>query len=85
MGQTRPHPGPSRRERGTLLLTNHWPPTTSHFRLSEVIHCDDMRMAEHGHCPSFARKSLGKSRLLADLRSEDFQRHQPIEPLLRAL
>ena len=53
--------------------------------LTEIVDGDDMRMAEHGHRPSLAGKPLGKGRVLADLRREDFQRHQPVEPLLPGL
>ena len=42
-------------------------------------------MAEHGHRPGLAGEPLGKGRVLADLRREDFQRHQPIEPFLPGL
>ncbi len=42
-------------------------------------------MVEHGHRPGLAGKPLGKGRVVADPRREDFQRHQPVEPLLPGL
>jgi hypothetical protein len=42
-------------------------------------------MAEHGHRAGLAGKPLGKGRVLADRRRQDFQRHQPVEPLLPGL
>ena len=54
-------------------------------RLAEIVDRDDVRMAEHGHRPGFAGEPLGEGRVLADLRREDLQRHQPVEPLLAGL
>jgi len=45
----------------------------------------DVRMAEHGHCLGLAGKPLGEGPILADLRREDFQGHQAIEPFLPGL
>ena len=42
-------------------------------------------MAEHGHRPGLPGEPLGKGRVLADLRREDLQRHQPVKPLLPGL
>ena len=49
------------------------------------MHRDDVRMAEHGHRPGLAGEPLGEGGVLADLGREDFQRHEPVEPLLPGL
>ena len=62
-----------------------WPLRPLEVRLAEIVDRHDVRMAEHGHRPGLAGEPLGKGRVLADLRREDFQGHQPVEPFLPGL
>ena len=80
----RPHPRPLPVGREGHAL-NRSPSPRGASGLPEIVDGHDMRMAEQGHRPGLAMKPLGEGRIRADLRREDFQRHQPVESFCRAL
>ena len=51
-------------------------------RLPEVVDRDDVRMIESGHRLGFTGESFGEVPILADLRRQDFECHESIEPSL---
>src|ERR1019366_1635472 len=47
--------------------------------LAEIMHPDDMRMAESGQSAGFTGESLRKRRVAAPLRRQDFDGHEAVE------
>ena len=55
------------------------------IRLAEIVHGDDVRMAQSSQGLGFAQEALGETRVGPFVRSEDLQRHQAVELRLARL